>query len=103
MTEAELMAKFELLSPAEMYQDCTVCGARAGSSCTPKEEGTHGIRIEDFIETGTYEQRLEAHIWTVLGLRSSGVDVNWHESIFLSDDELLKFIIDVAEEKGIQL
>lgn len=103
MTEAKLMQKFKVLSPSEMYRNCEVCGACAGIACTPREEGVHGTRIEDFIENGTYEQRLEAHIWTVLGLRSRGVHVEWHDSIYLSDEELLQFIEDVAKEKGLQL
>lgn len=68
---------------------CPACGAVRGEDCRPDDEGVHSARIHEFIETGSYLARREAHMEMHAGMKAAGLNISERESLFLTDEEVL--------------
>ena len=71
------------------HSRCPACGAVRGEECSPDDEGTCAGRIHEFIESGSYLARREAHMEMHVGLKQAGINTNERESLFLTDEEIL--------------
>lgn len=78
--------------------DCAVCLSPKGVPCTRNDEGGCGMRIDDFLREGSYEDRLALHLDTMKRLAGAYPMLHEHGSIFLSDTEYLQLLIDADKE-----